>query len=77
MYISSHVGLMVMGVFSEEEKVEQEVFDGPQASNCKQLNQRLSKASLGAYSSYRMQMMCLALIIYACDILCTTCRVLG
>jgi hypothetical protein len=40
------------------------------------LTRRLSMASPGAYSTYRDVIMCLALPLYACDVLCNTCRIL-
>jgi hypothetical protein len=36
--ISSHVGPVVVGVFPEEKKVEQEIPGGPQALSCEELN---------------------------------------
>jgi hypothetical protein len=38
MCISSHVESVVEGVFLKEEKVKQEVLDGPQASSYEELN---------------------------------------
>jgi hypothetical protein len=38
MCITSHVGPVVRGVFPEEEKVEHEVFSGPKAPRCDELN---------------------------------------
>jgi hypothetical protein len=43
MYITSHVGPMVGGVFPEEEKVEQEVLGGPHAPNCEEVNPTLKQ----------------------------------
>jgi hypothetical protein len=37
----------------------------------------LSKASPGAYRSYIKWIMCLVLLLYACDVLCTRYSVLG
>jgi hypothetical protein len=41
-----------VGVFLKEEKVELEVPSGPQAQVVRSLTWSLSKASLGAYSTY-------------------------
>jgi hypothetical protein len=64
-----------VGVFPEEEKVEQKVPGGPQAPSYEELNLRLSKASPGAYRSYIMNNVscCAYLCMWS---LCTTCRVL-
>jgi hypothetical protein len=42
-----------MGVFSNDEMVEQEGFGGPHAPVLRSVTHRWSKASPGAYSSYR------------------------
>jgi hypothetical protein len=43
MCITSHVGSAAEGAFPEEEKVEQEVFGGPQAPSCEELNLELEQ----------------------------------
>jgi hypothetical protein len=40
---NSHVGPVVQGVLPEEEKGEQEIFGGPQAPSCEELNPSLEQ----------------------------------
>jgi hypothetical protein len=55
--LSSRVGPNVGGLVSEEEKVEQEVPGGPQATSFEEPNPE--KVSPDAYSAYRSNMTCL------------------
>jgi hypothetical protein len=59
---SSYVGPVFGGLFPQEEKVEQEVFEGPQAQSFKCIT--LSKTSPSAYSSYKTNMPYFTLFYY-------------
>jgi hypothetical protein len=75
MCISSHVGPVVRGVFLKEENVEQEVPVVHKPQVVRSLTRRWSKASPGAYSTYRLNSVSW-FTSNACDALCTTCRAL-
>jgi hypothetical protein len=67
---------VVVGCFLQEKEVVPDEFGGQPRETPQILTFSLSKTSLGAHSTYRMSFgVCFTL--NACDILCTTCRILG
>jgi hypothetical protein len=62
--MSSHVELVVIGVFSWEKEADPEELGGQQTSSTPTFP--LSKTSPNAYSNYEMKYRVLLYIIYAC-----------